>query len=225
MRSPGICMDTRASILLFTPATPSWRKTSLRRCASDWRNSARPSCMVTCQAYQRGAANDTSATIPSRTYPVARDTAEERMTLVTRRDRIACVAHRAQQRTVELSIDLLAQFADMHVDHVGLRVDVIISYTLQQHGARHHLAGMPHQVFEQLELARLQRDGPIPAGDFAGQGIHVQVADGERRLLVYSLSPAMQRVQAGQQFAECKRLGQIIVAAAAQAADAVIDLR
>ena len=53
---------------------------------------------------------------------------------------------------------LRAQPRDMHVDDIGLRIEMIVPDVLEQHGARHHLAGMSHQIFEQAEFARLQID-------------------------------------------------------------------
>jgi hypothetical protein len=54
----------------------------------------------------------------------------------------------------------------VHVDHVGLRIEMIIPNVLQQHGAGHDLAGMPHQIFEQAEFARLQLQLLPGAADF-----------------------------------------------------------
>src|ERR1700677_4793063 len=125
MRSPAICMLTRASRKFFSASPPSRRYTSVRRCASDCRISLRPSWIVTCHAYQSGAANSTSETIPSATYPRARESAEERIKrslLVAGRHHVSCIADGAQQRTLEFRVDLLPQLADVYVDHVGLRI-------------------------------------------------------------------------------------------------------
>ena len=73
-------------------------------------------------------------------------------------DHVSGAAHGMQQRLVEALVDLAAQPRDVHVDDVGLRVEVVVPHVLEQHGARHHLAGVLHQVFEQAEFARLQRD-------------------------------------------------------------------
>jgi len=70
----------------------------------------------------------------------------------------------------------------VHVDHVGLRVEVIFPHRFQQHGAGHHLVGVPHQVFEQLELARLQGHGAAAARHPPGQQVHAQVPDLQRPL-------------------------------------------
>ena len=72
-------------------------------------------------------------------------------------DHVSRAADGVDQRVLEALVDLGAQAADMHVDDIGLRVEMIVPDVLQQHGARHHLAGVLHQIFEQAELARLQR--------------------------------------------------------------------
>src|SRR6516162_44972 len=55
---------------------------------------------------------------------------------------------------IAAAIDRLAQPADVHVDQVALRVEVQVPYTLEQHGARHHLSRAAHEELEQLHLPR-----------------------------------------------------------------------
>ena len=43
----------------------------------------------------------------------------------------------------------------MHLDHVGLRIEMIIPNMLKQHGPRHHLANVLYEMFEQAKLSRL----------------------------------------------------------------------
>src|SRR5690606_29530527 len=66
---------------------------------------------------------------------------------------VARAADGMQQRALEAAVDLRAQPADVHVDHVGLRVEVVVPDALEQHRARDHLTRMAHQELEQLELA------------------------------------------------------------------------
>src|SRR5579872_3691604 len=56
-------------------------------------------------------------------------------------------ANRAEQRRVEVAIDLGAQPRHVHIDHIGLRIEVIVPNMFEQHGARDHLAGVLHQIF------------------------------------------------------------------------------
>src|SRR6186713_3334359 len=71
---------------------------------------------------------------------------------------VSGAANGVDERTVEALVDLRSQPRDMHVNNVGLRVEVIVPNMLEQHGAGHHLAGVLHQEFEQAELARLKHD-------------------------------------------------------------------
>src|SRR4051812_3265873 len=80
-------------------------------------------------------------------------------------DHVSGAAYRVQQRLRKSLVDLGAQPGDMHVDHVGLRVEVIVPDVLQQHGAGHDLTGMFHQIFEQPELTRLKYDLLLAAAD------------------------------------------------------------
>src|ERR1700727_2528639 len=73
-------------------------------------------------------------------------------------------ANRAEQRRVEVAIDLGAQARHVHVDHIGLRIEVIVPDMFEQHGARDHLAGVLHEIFQQTEFARLQCDFLGPPG-------------------------------------------------------------
>ena len=46
----------------------------------------------------------------------------------------------------------------MDIDHVGLRIEVVVPDAFQQHGSGYHLTGVTHQELQQLKLARLQVD-------------------------------------------------------------------
>src|SRR5258708_38958619 len=112
--------------------------------------------MFSRQVYQSGAANRASTVMLSAMYPSATRNAEERRTLVIRAQHVTRIANRPEQRPLGAGVDFLAQFADMNVDDVGLRIEVIVPDALEKHGARHDLIGMAHQVLEHLKLPRLQ---------------------------------------------------------------------
>src|SRR5579871_4914996 len=65
---------------------------------------------------------------------------------------------RVQQLLLEPLVDLLPQTADQHVDDVRLRIEVVVPHVRQDHRLRYDLAGVPHQILEQRELARPQLD-------------------------------------------------------------------
>ena len=112
----------------------------------------------------------------------------------------------------------------MHVDHVGLRIEVIVPDVLQQHGAGHHLAGMLHQIFEQAELARLQGQFFLAADDAVGEPVEFEIADAVDGLFRRTALATRQHFDPREQFGEGIRLRQIVVAAGTQALDAVVDL-
>ncbi len=123
-----------------------------------------------------------------------------------------------------LRLDLLPQLADVHVDHVRLRVEVIVPDVLEQHGARDDLAGMAHEVLEELELARLQLDGARAARDLAGEQVDAQIAHFERGLRGILPAAPAEHVDAREQLAEREGLGEIVVATGAQALDPLVDV-
>src|ERR1700688_1730256 len=71
-------------------------------------------------------------------------------------DHISRASDGVQKRRLEIPVDLGAQARDMHVDHVGLRIEMIVPDMFEQHRAGDNLAGVLHQIFEQAEFARLQ---------------------------------------------------------------------
>src|SRR5208282_3719324 len=113
-------------------------------------------------------------------------------------DHVAGAAHRMQQRLREALIDFGTQPRNVHVDHIGLRVEVIIPDVLQQHGPSDDLAGVPHQIFEQAEFARLQLQLLPGAAYLMRKPIELEIADAIDGLLAAAASPARKRLDARQ---------------------------
>jgi hypothetical protein len=76
-----------------------------------------------------------------------------------------------------VKVYLAAQAADLHVDDVGLRIEVAVPDGLEQHGARDHLPLVAHQVGEQAQFARLQHDRGTTPRDAEGSEIYREVCD------------------------------------------------
>src|SRR3954464_8248024 len=70
-------------------------------------------------------------------------------------DHVAGAADGVEKWIGVAPVDLAAQPGHVDVDHVGLRIEVIVPRIFEQHRAGHHLAGILHQILEQAELARL----------------------------------------------------------------------
>src|SRR5579872_1244591 len=148
---------------------------------------------------------------------------DERSVLAMSTDAKSDAADGVYQRIAVMIVDLAAHAADIDVDDVGGRVEIQVPDVLQQHRAWHHLALVAHQIFQHLEFARQQFDLFAGAVGGAGHEIEFEVADAQHGFLHHGGAAPRQRFDARQQFGEHERLDQIIVAAAAQPAHAVID--
>src|SRR5579872_6470277 len=82
-------------------------------------------------------------------------------------------ANGLDQRSLARRVDLPAQFADVNVDHIGLRNRAVVPDVFKQHGAGDDLVRMPHEIFEQVEFPRQQRDEPVATPHAAVDEIHV----------------------------------------------------
>jgi hypothetical protein len=115
---------------------------------------------------------------------------------------------------------LAAQAADMHLDHrqVGLVVPAVqrVEQALLGDGA----AGMLHQCLDQRQLARGQLDALAFHLHFIADAVEAQPAQSLLRRCI--AAAARQRTQAGFQLTQCERLGQVIIATAVEAEDAVL---
>src|SRR5258708_14481007 len=92
-------------------------------------------------------------------------------------DHIPCAANRMQQSLGETLIDLRAQPRDVHVDDVGLRVEMVIPHVLEQHGASDDLTRVLHEILEQAELSRPQHDLLACASHLMPNPIELAFAD------------------------------------------------
>ena len=111
-----------------------------------------------------------------------------------------------QQRVIEALVDGGAQPADVHVDHIGLRIEVQIPYGLEQHGARDHLAGAPRQELQQLEFLGGEIDFPARSRDLAAQQVELEIRHADARRGFRLVAAAEQGLDAGKQLAEGKEV-------------------
>src|ERR1700676_2774525 len=75
--------------------------------------------------------------------------------------------------------ELLADTADEDLDRVGVAVEILVVEMLDQLGARHHAAGMVHQIGEQPILVRGHLDRIAGYADPTGAGIQRYRAAGQ----------------------------------------------
>src|SRR5215471_4293611 len=108
---------------------------------------------------------------------------DDRSVLARRADAKPDPADRVDERVGLLAVDLAADTSDIDVDDVGRGVKVQIPYVLQQHRPRHDLAGIAHEIFQHLELARQELDRIAAAPHRAGYQVELEVVDPQHRLL------------------------------------------
>ena len=65
----------------------------------------------------------------------------------------------------------------MDFDHVRFTLPIRVPQMFAKHFPRHHLAGVPHQEFEQAELGRRQFDFVARVADAAGRQIEGDATD------------------------------------------------
>ena len=115
-----------------------------------------------------------------------------------------------------IDTELLADAADEDLDGVGVAVEILVVEMLDQLGARHHAAGMVHQIGQQPVFVRGELDRIAVDRDPAGAGVEPHRAAGEFALGVADRA-AQQRAHARQHFLEMERLGHIVVGAGVEA--------
>src|SRR5580698_4528130 len=121
-------------------------------------------------------------------------------------------------------IELASQVADLHIDNIGLRHECEIPHILEQHRARHDLAGPAHKVFQQGEFPWQEIDKLAVAADGSLDKIHLKgpnLQSGKTRVA----APAQERFDARREFADIEWLDQIIDAAGFQSVDTIVDRR
>src|SRR5258708_5040125 len=124
-------------------------------------------------------AAEITAIVPttSTPYPRARRNATLPSSLAIDGHHVADAAHRMQQRRRKVLVDLVPQSADLHIDRVRLRIEMIIPDRFEEHGARDDLSLVTNQILEKPKLSRLQRDRLIcPLGPPSSQ-IEFQIRD------------------------------------------------
>ena len=128
------------------------------------------------------------------------------------REQIAEPAHGLD----DVDAELLADAADEHLDGVGIAVEVLVVEMLDQFGARHHAAGVVHQIGQQPVFVAGELDRIAVDRDAAGAGVEPHRPAVELALGVAGRA-AQQRAHARQHFLEMEGLGDIIVGAGVEA--------
>src|SRR5262245_46568773 len=111
-------------------------------------------------------------------------------------------------------LELLPDTDDMGVDGAGGRVVFIAPDLIEQAVAAQRLAGMAKKIFEKVELFSREFDRFAAAADLVAAQVHFDVAESVAVLFLGKGSRAPQhRLHPGQQLANGKRLGYVVVGA------------
>ncbi len=136
---------------------------------------------------------------------------------------IARAAHRLDQRRITGGIHLLAQSTDVNVNHVGLRVEMVIPNPLEEHGARHHLARTTGEKLENGPFAGLQLEFARTAPGRTAEQIENQIANPDIGLHRLAPTAPGQGLESRQQLGERKGLDKIIITAGTESRHAILD--
>ncbi|RMU70407.1 Transcriptional regulator [Pseudomonas syringae pv. aptata] len=122
-------------------------------------------------------------------------------------------------------VDLLAQTADVNVDQVGARIEVVAPDFLKNHHSGDDLSAVAHQKLKQLEFGGQQDQRLAAATRFPGNQVQFQVGNLQYRL------GGTDRVAASQQHLDAcghliRREGfwQIVIPSGTQAANALVHV-
>ena len=104
-----------------------------------------------------------------------------------------------------------AQSADVYIDDIGLRIEMITPDLVQQHGACENLIRLTHEKLQQTKLHGLKMDLFPSPSDFMGSGVHGQVGNAQQRFMELCVNAPGQGIEPGKQFRKGIGLHQIIV--------------
>lgn len=113
-------------------------------------------------------------------------------------------------------INLGAQQPNESVQGIFFDVPIEAPYRLDQGTPRHHFACAIHKTLKQVVLGAGEQNIPASTGNFARGGIDHEIADLQLGCL-WDRRPSLYGAQAGQEFLEGERLGEIIVGSGIQA--------
>jgi hypothetical protein len=128
-----------------------------------------------------------------------------------------------QQPRLPARLRLAAQVADVDLQRVRRRAEVVAPDAIEDLLAGEHLPRVLQEQLEQEELGAGELDRPPVAGDLVRVRVELEVAEAQRAPLALPARSPQQRPQAREQLLERERLGQVVVGARLQPGDAVPD--
>jgi hypothetical protein len=136
-------------------------------------------------------------------------------------------AHGVDQPRRAAFLRLSPQVADVHVERIGARAEVVAPDALEDDRARQHLPGIPQEQLEQRELGARELDRRVAAPDLARSEVELEVGEPQSRVrgLVVARRAPEQRAQPSEELRQGERLGEIVVRAGIEAGDTAVHLR
>ena len=121
-------------------------------------------------------------------------------------------------------LQLLAQVADVGLDHVAVPAEVVVPHVVEDLGLGQHVARIEEEEPEQVELGGGERDGLAGPGHLVGVLVHLDVGEREDAL-VLGLAPdaAQDGMHPGHDLGQGERLGHVVVAADGEPGHLVLD--
>ena len=132
-------------------------------------------------------------------------------------------SHRLDQRLLTGAIHLAAQPVNMNIHYVRVRLDAHSPDLVQDHRTCHNAPRISAQVFQEHKLLLRQLQNLATARSLPAQQVQFKIENMQARRFACLRAIALQQVaQPRQQFCQCKRFGQVVIAALFQPADAIV---
>ena len=122
-----------------------------------------------------------------------------------------------------MDVELLAQVADVGLEHARVAAEVVLPDVLEELRAREHAARVEHEVAQQAVLGRGELDVLPRAHDLVRVLVELDVLEREAaRLGLGQAAAAQDRADPGDELLEAEGLRDVVVAAEGEAADLVV---
>ena len=126
------------------------------------------------------------------------------------------------QCRVKLLVDFIAQTGNTRLNHVGMRIKIVIPDMFDDHGFCYNTSCIAHQIFEQAEFPGLQVDFFPGTRYLARKCVDGEVVYGKSSGFSGIVASPDQGLHSGKQFGKCEGFCEIVIAADSEAFHAVI---
>src|ERR1039458_5397909 len=120
-----------------------------------------------------------------------------------------------------VDLGLAPEIADVDGERVGARVEVVSPDPLEDQVAGQHLARVPEEQLEQVELDPGERELAVAPASLAGAGVELEVAEAQG-LALFAAATAKKCAEAGEELGQCERLDQVVIRSGVEALDPVV---